>query len=232
MRAAADGGLAALEKRLHYRFKNRELIRTALTHSSSSGTRVNYQRHEFLGDRVLGLVIAEMLLTAYPTAPEGDLSRRLAELVRRETCADVAAAIDLGSALRFANGRTSRAALLTTNVMGDACEALIAALYEDGGLEAARKFIATHWSQRLNAAALSGRNAKAALQEWAQGRGLDVPAYSIAGKSGPDHDPRFEVEVRVADLAAARGEGRTRREAEQAAAALLLTREGVWSAKP
>jgi ribonuclease-3 len=231
MKSAADGGLAALEKRLGYRFKNRELIATALTHSSSSGTRVNYQRQEFLGDRVLGLVIAEMLLAAYPAAPEGDLSRRLAELVRRETCAEIAVAIDLGSALRFASGRTSRAALLTTNVLGDACEALIAAIYEDGGLEAARKFIATHWASRVNTVAATGRNAKATLQEWAQGRGLDVPAYTIAGKSGPDHDPRFDVEVRVATLEPARGDGRTRREAEQAAAALLLTREGVWGAK-
>jgi ribonuclease-3 len=231
MKSAADGGLAALEKRLGYRFRNRDLILTALTHSSTSGTRVNYQRQEFLGDRVLGLVIAEMLLAAYPTAPEGDLSRRLAELVRREACAEVAVVIDLGSALRFANGRTSRAALLTTNVLGDACEALIAALYEDGGLEVARTFIAEHWTERLTTAALAGRNAKAALQEWAQARGFDVPAYAIAAKSGPDHDPRFDVEVRVAKLDPARGAGKTRREAEQAAAALLLTREGVWSAK-
>jgi ribonuclease-3 len=176
-------------------------------------------------------VIAEMLLAAYPAATEGELSRRLAELVRRETCAEVATAIDLGSALRFASGMTARATLLTVNVLGDACEALIAALHEDGGLEAARKFIAAHWTERLTATASSGRNAKAALQEWAQGRGLEVPAYAIAAKSGPDHDPRFDVEVRVTNLAPARGEGRTRREAEQAAAALLLTREGVWSAK-
>jgi ribonuclease-3 len=231
MKTAADGGLTALEKRLGHRFKKRDLILTALTHSSSSGTRVNYQRQEFLGDRVLGLVIAEMLLAAYPAASEGELSRRLAELVRREACAEVATTIDLGSALRFASGKTARSTLLTVNVLGDACEALIAALYEDGGLEAARKFIATHWTERLTATASSGRNAKAALQEWAQGRGLEVPAYAIAAKSGPDHDPRFDVEVRVTNLAPARGEGRTRREAEQAAAALLLTREGVWSAK-
>jgi ribonuclease-3 len=231
MKPAADGGLAALEKRLGYRFRNRDLILTALTHSSSSGTKVNYQRQEFLGDRVLGLVIAEMLLTSYPAAPEGDLSRRLAELVRRETCAEVAVAIDLGSALRFANGRASRAALLTLNVLGDACEALIAAIYEDGGLDAARDFIAAHWAERVRTAAVSGRNAKATLQEWAQARGLDVPGYAIAAKSGPDHDPRFEVEVHVEGLEPARGLGKTRREAEQAAAALLLTREGVWGGK-
>jgi ribonuclease-3 len=228
----ADAGLAPLERRLGYHFKHRDLILTALTHSSPSADRVNYQRQEFLGDRVLGLVIAEMLLAAYPAAPEGDLSRLLAELVRKEACAEVAKAVDLGSALRFANGRAPRASLLTTNVLGDACEALIAAIYEDGGLDAARAFIATHWRDRLTTAALPGRNPKAALQEWAQAQGFDVPSYVIAAKSGPDHEPRFDVEVRVASLAPARGEGKTRREAEQAAAAMLLSREGVWRPKP
>jgi ribonuclease-3 len=230
MKTAGDAAVAPLERRLGYRFRNRDFILTALTHSSPAAGRVTYQRQEFLGDRVLGLVIAEMLLAAHPTAPEGDLSRRLADLVRKETCAEVAIAVDIGSALRFGSGRTPRASLLTTNVLGDACEAVIAAIYEDGGLEAARTFIATHWSARLTAS-LTGRNAKAALQEWAQGQGLDVPSYAIAAKSGPDHDPRFDVEARVATLAPARGVGKTRREAEQAAAAALLAREGVWSPK-
>lgn len=231
MKTAGDAAIAPLERRLGYGFKNRDVILTALTHSTPAAGRATYQRQEFLGDRVLGLVIAEMLLAAYPTAPEGDLSRRLADLVRKETCAEVAIAVDIGSALRFANGRTPRASLLTTNVLGDACEAVIAAIYEDGGLEAARAFIAAHWSARLTGS-LTGRNAKAALQEWVQGNGLDVPSYAIAVKSGPDHDPRFEVEARVDTLAPARGVGKTRREAEQAAAAALLMREGVWAPKP
>jgi ribonuclease-3 len=231
MRTAGDAAVAPLERRLGYRFKNRDVILTALTHSSPAAGRATYQRQEFLGDRVLGLAIAEMLLAAYPKASEGDLSRRLADLVRKETCAEVAIAVDLGSALRFANGRTPRASLLTTNVLGDACEAVIAAIYEDGGLDAARTFIAANWSDKLTVS-LTGRNAKAALQEWAQGKGLDVPSYSISAKSGPDHDPRFDVEARVDTLTPARGVGKTRREAEQAAAAALLTREGVWSPKP
>ncbi|MEJ0013086.1 MAG: ribonuclease III [Bauldia sp.] len=231
MKTPGDAAVAPLERRLGYRFQNRAFILTALTHSGAAAGSATYQRQEFLGDRVLGLIIAEMLLAAYPQAPEGDLSRRLADLVRKETCAEVALAVDLGSALRFANGRAPRASLLTTNVLGDACEAVIAAIYEDGGLEAARTFIATHWQDRLSIS-LTGRNAKAALQEWAQGQGLDVPSYAIAAKSGPDHDPRFDVEARVETLAPARGVGKTRREAEQAAAAALLTREGVWSPKP
>ena len=170
-----------------------------------------------------------------PPAPDAAVPRllfvtgRLAEPSLRRLLADLAPRAGFEPAVAVLP--ISVAALLTTNVLGDACEALIAALYEDGGLEVARTFIAEHWTERLTTAALAGRNAKAALQEWAQARGFDVPAYAIAAKSGPDHDPRFDVEVRVAKLDPARGAGKTRREAEQAAAALLLTREGVWSAK-
>jgi len=231
MKASADAGLAPLERRLGHRFKNREIILTALTHASAASTaRDTYQRLEFLGDRVLALVVSEMLLKAYPKATEGEMSRRLAELVRKEACAEVATHLDLGSALRFGGGKAQRAALMTTNVLGDVCEAVIAAIYQDGGFDAARKFIAANWHVKLLSPAVPIQNAKAALQEWTQGKGFGVPQYTIHAKSGPDHEPHFEVEAKVGALASARGEGRTRREAEQAAATAVLLREGVWKA--
>lgn len=231
MKAAADTALRLLERRLGYRFSDPTLLLTALTHASTeSAAHETYQRLEFLGDRVLGLIVTEMLLKAFPQAPEGELSLRLAELVRKETCAQVAVALDMGAALRVGGGKANRAALLTTNVLGDICEAVIGAIYQDGGLEAVRTFIAANWKDRLGTSLLT-RNAKAALQEWAQAEGIGVPAYAIASKSGPDHDPRFEVEASVGTLAPARGSGRTRREAEQAAATSLLLREQVWTPK-
>lgn len=226
---SASGELTSVEERIGYAFRDRAHLATALTHSSaSSETRQSYQRFEFLGDRVLGLVIAGMLLEAYPKAPEGELSRRLAELVRKETCADVAAELSLGSALRSAGGKAQRNAILTLNVLGDLCEAVIGAIYLDGGLDPAASFIARNWRERMLAAPGPHRNPKVTLQEWAQSKGYDVPSYTITNKIGPDHEPKFEVEVVVAALAPARGEGRTRRDAEQAAAATLLRREGVW----
>lgn len=232
MKAAGEAALASIERRLGYDFDRRELLLTALTHASAATpARDTYQRLEFLGDRVLGLVVTEMLLQAFPEAPEGELSLRLADLVRKEACAEVASALNLGEGLRFGGGKAQRTALLTTNVLGDVCEAVIGAIYQDGGLEAARTFIAANWRERIEAGGLPTQNAKAALQEWAQGNGLGVPVYLIAGKSGPDHEPRFDVEARVGSLPSASGVGRTRREAEQAAAAALLVREHVWAAK-
>jgi ribonuclease-3 len=231
MKSAVDAAIADLEDRLGYEFSRLDLLVTALTHgSAATAPQETYQRLEFLGDRVLGLVVTEMLIESFPKATEGELSRRLAELVRKETCAEVAAALDVGSAIRFGNNKSQRASLLTTNVLSDVCEAVIAAIYQDGGLDAARQFIAGQWGPRLSGTAAPAQNAKAALQEWSQGKGLGVPEYVIMAKSGPDHDPQFEVEVRVGALATARGQGRTRREAEQEAAAVLLVREGVRAA--
>lgn len=227
MTTCDEAAVAGLERRLGYAFARRDLLVTALTHGSvGTASHETYQRLEFLGDRVLGLVVTEMLIEAFPRAPEGELSRRLAELVRKETCADVAGLLDLGSAIRFGHSKAQRAALLTTNVLSDVCEAVVAAIYQDGGLAAARDFIAAHWGPRLVASQPPAQNAKAALQEWSQARGLGVPEYVITAKSGPDHDPHFELEVRVGSLPPARGEGRTRREAEQEAAAAFLASEG------
>lgn len=232
MKSAGGAALTALERRIGHRFKNRELILTALTHASAaSAERDNYQRLEFLGDRVLGLAIAEMLLEAFPDATEGELSPRLAELVRKETCAGVAITLGLGEALVIGGGKSQQRALQTRNVLGDVCEAVIAAIFLDGGFEAARKFIVANWRERM----LSVRpvsNAKTALQEWAQGKGLPPPTYSISGKTGPDHASVFAVRVHVDTFAVSHGEGRTRREAEQDAAQALLIREGVWKDAP
>ena len=232
----AEGALLdALERRIDYCFKDRRLLTTALTHASAVGdARIavdeTYQRLEFLGDRVLGLVVAAMLLEAYPEAAEGELSSRLADLVRKETCADVASELDIGEAVVFGGSRAQQRALLTVNVLGDVCEALIAAIYLDGGFEAAKDFVETHWRDRMLETPVGGRNAKSALQEWTQAEGHGTPTYEIAERSGPDHAPTFVITVRMGALEPGRGEGRNRREAEQAAATAVLLREGVWPA--
>lgn len=232
MKAGGEASLAAVEGRIGYSFKDRALLRTALTHASAAAGKESYQRLEFLGDRVLGLVISDGLFVMFPGATEGELSGRLAELVRKEACAEVAEAYGLGAAVTLAPGRARRATVVTINVLGDVCEAVIGAIYRDGGLEAARSFIERGWADRLRHWPGSRRSAKAALQEWAQSKGLPVPVYAIVDRLGPDHEPEFEVEATVSKLAASRGKGRTRRDAEQAAAAALLVREGVWTAEP
>jgi ribonuclease III len=231
----ADGGadLDALERRTGYHFHDRTPLLTALTHASAVGdaripTGDTYQRLEFLGDRVLGLVVAEMLLEAFPAATEGELSSRFADLVRKETCAEVAAALDLGAAVLFGGNRTQQRALQTVNVLGDVCEALIAAIYLDGGFEVARTFVCGQWRERMLSAPAIGRNAKTVLQEWAQAAGHGTPTYEIAERTGPDHAPTFAVSVHIGALPPGRGEGRNRREAEQEAAGAVLRREGVW----
>jgi ribonuclease-3 len=228
----AAAALTAFERRIGHHFKDRGLVRTALTHASAlaaSGGRNgrSYERLEFLGDRVLGLVVAEMLLEAFPDAAEGELSPRLARLVRKETCAEVAAEIGLGDALITGGSKEQRRALQTRNVMGDACEAVIAAIFLDGGLTAARRFIDAHWRPRMLSLAVPRLDAKTMLQEWAAREGKGTPQYALEGRRGPDHDSIFTVRVGVGAITAA-GEGRTRREAEQAAAGAYLIGEGIW----
>ncbi len=206
-----------LETRLGYVFKDTALLTRALTHSSASNAASN-ERLEFLGDRVLGLVVAEMLSASFPADAEGQLTMKLHALVRREGCAKAGETAGLGPHLN-----TSGAAL-NLQIMADACEAVVAALYLDGGLEVARKFIVRHWSDQI--AALSGdmRDAKSALQEWSQGQkpNPSVPAYRIVKREGPDHAPRFAVEVHVAGHEPVIGEGGSKREAEQNAAKKML----------
>jgi ribonuclease-3 len=224
-----EAPLNALEARIGYAFAHRDLLNTALTHgSAATSAAASYQRLEFLGDRVLALVISEMLLQAFPQASEGELAQRLTALVRNESCAEVALALDMGEAIRLGGGEAQSGGRRKVAILGDVCEAVIGAIYLDGGLEPARNFIDTNWRSKMLASNATLRDAKTTLQEWAQGRGLAAPSYSIVGRSGPDHAPRFEVEVRVDTIAPCRGEGRTRREAEQDAAAAVLVRQGIW----
>jgi ribonuclease-3 len=227
-RAAAT----ALEKSIGYRFKDRELLDRSLTHISalSGGNRANsYQRLEFLGDHVLGLIISDMLFRSFPRADEGELSRRLADLVRRESCADVARAIELGAALRLGASEASAGGRQRTAILADVCEALVGAVYLDGGYEAASQLVELLWGERMRAPARPLRDAKTVLQEWAQARGLPTPSYREVERTGPHHDPEFRVAVALPHREPAEGVGRSKRAAEQAAAAAMLKREGVRS---
>ncbi len=203
----------------------------AVTHISAlSGSRNrdgSYQRLEFLGDHVLGLVISDMLFQTFPKADEGELSRRLADLVRKETCAEVARAIDLGEAIKLGASEAQSGGRERIAILADVCESLIGAIYLDGGFPAATAFIEQFWGERMRAPARSLRDPKTILQEWAQGRGLPTPTYREIERKGPHHDPLFRIAVELPDMPAAEGEGRSKRAAEQAAAAALLSREGV-----
>jgi ribonuclease III len=224
-------GDGSLEERIGYRFKDAALLDSALSHISSlKGSRNragSYQRLEFLGDHVLGLVISDMLFRAFPKADEGELSRRLADLVRKETCADMARAIDLGAAIRLGSSEANAGGRKRPAILADVCEALIGAVYLDGGFTAAEALVGRLWEQRLRTPAQPLRDPKTVLQEWAQARGLPTPAYKEVARSGPDHDPEFRVAVHVAKFAPAEGLGRSKRAAEQAAAAAMMAREGV-----
>ena len=219
------------EDRIGYKFKDAALLEQALTHISAlAGPRnraSSYQRLEFLGDHVLGLVISDMLYGAFPKADEGELSRRLADLVRKEACADVAKEIDLGAAIRLGASENNAGGRNRTAILADVCEALIGAVFIDGGYKAASEVIGQLWEQRMRAPARPLRDSKTILQEWAQARGLPTPAYREVERKGPDHNPEFRVTVELPNRAPAEGTGRSKRAAEQAAAAEMLTREGV-----
>jgi ribonuclease-3 len=224
-------GDGSLEERIGYRFTGPALLDSALSHISAlkgARSRVgSYQRLEFLGDHVLGLVISDMLFRAFPRADEGELSRRLADLVRKETCAEIARAIDLGAAIRLGASEANAGARTRPAILADVCEALIGAVYLDGGFAAAEALIGRLWQVRMKTKAEPARDPKTVLQEWAQGRGLPTPAYREIARSGPDHDPQFRVAVQLPHLAPAEGSGRSKRAAEQAAAAAMMKREGV-----
>jgi ribonuclease-3 len=224
-------GDGSLEERIGYRFTDPALLDSALSHISAlkgARNRVgSYQRLEFLGDHVLGLVISDMLFRAFPRADEGELSRRLADLVRKETCAEIARGIDLGAAIRLGASEANAGARTRPAILADVCEALIGAVYLDGGFVAAEALIGRLWQVRMKTKAEPLRDPKTVLQEWAQGRGLPTPAYREIARSGPDHDPQFRVAVQLPDLAPAEGSGRSKRAAEQAAAAAMMKREGV-----
>lgn len=220
---------AKFEDRLGYSFANKSLLVEALTHASIGGsTKRDNQRFEFLGDRVLGLVIAEALLLDDPEADEGKLAPRLNTLVRKETCADVAISIDLGAALMMGKSEQFSGGRRKTALLGDAMEAVIAAVYLDRGFEASRAFTLRLWGHRVGEAEEKSRDAKTALQEWAQARGFPPPDYSEIGRKGPDHAPEFEIEVTLQSGEKDQASANSKRAAQQKAAEKLLDRlEGI-----
>jgi ribonuclease III len=205
------------------------LLEAAFTHASErpqGGS--DYQRLEFLGDRVLGLVVAELVHERFPHASEGDLSLRLNAMVRAETLAEIAEEIGLSDHIRASGAVKGNRSRKAVNLRADVMEALIAVLYLDGGLEAARDFVHRYWDDRLNAETAARRDAKTALQEWAHQAHGGTPLYETRGREGPDHAPVFTMSVTIEGLDPATGKGRSKREAEQAAAEALLKREGAW----
>ena len=196
------------------------LFERALTHPSVG--RDNYQRLEFLGDRVLGLVMAEWLGELFPNEQEGTLSHRFTILVSRVTCAEVARAVGVTDHLRLGKQARDDGAINSDNVTGDAVEALIAALYLEGGIDAARRFIRGAWTPFIDARSAAPRHPKSLLHEWAEGHGRKPPTYTVVERSGPPHAPRFTVRATVNGLGEADGEGLSKQEAETAAAAALL----------
>jgi len=229
-RAAAA---SALEKTIGYKFKDKDQLGRALTHISATGGNRNncYQRLEFLGDHVLGLIISDMLFRAFPKGDEGELSRRLADLVRREACADVARAINIGEALRLGSSENNAGGRTRVAILADVCEALVGAVFVDGGYDAAVKLVERLWGERMRTPVRPLRDPKTILQEWAQARGLPTPTYREVARTGPQHNPVFRVAVVLPGKEAVEGVDRSKRGAEQAAAAALLEREGVKAAR-
>ncbi|MCC6006784.1 MAG: ribonuclease III [Rhodobacteraceae bacterium] len=220
-RLSAD--LAALATRLGHDFAEPALLREALTHPSFAGSRrPSNQRLEFLGDRVLGLVIAEALLKADPGAAEGTLAPRLNALVRRETLAEIATELDLGTALKLGRSEMLSGGRRKAALLAAAVAALIAAIYLDGGFAPARDAVLRLWGMRIGTVEGDTRDAKTALQEWAQARGQRPPDYLEVARSGPDHAPLFEIEARLEDGRATRARAPSKRQAQQQAARSLL----------
>lgn len=204
------------------------MLEEALTHSSAGHGRagaVSNERMEFLGDRVLGLVVSERLFALYPSEPEAVLAPRLNALVNRTACARAAQRADLGSALRLSRAEAEAGGRAKEAILADACEAVIAALYLDGGMAPARDFILRFWGDEFGSRA--AKDAKTRLQEWAAAQKREAPRYDVIARTGPDHAPQFVVEANVTGCEPARGEGGSKREAEQAAAAALLEAAGV-----
>jgi len=220
-----------IEAVIGHAFASKERLDRALTHASArGGTDANYERLEFLGDRVLGLCVAELLFNTFGKAGEGELSVRLNQLVSAETCAEVADEMELHRFIRTGSDVKKLTGKRMMNVRADVVESLIAALYLDGGLEVARAFVLKYWEKRAADARSGRRDAKTELQEWAHAKFGVTPQYRIEERTGPDHDPRFTVRVDIPGVAPETGSERSKRAAEQVAAARLLEREGVRQA--
>jgi ribonuclease-3 len=212
---------------LGYRFNDKTLLRHALTHASTRRKADDYERLEFLGDRVLGLVMAEYLFKHHPRQREGDMSARHSQLVRGESCAAVGRALRLERFIIMGESELAKGLNLQTTVLGDVVEALIGGIYLDGGLVAARDFILPNWKAAAIAAGTFQKDAKTFLQEWALGRDLAIPNYRVVHREGPEHAPVFLVEVEVQGRKPMRGKGRSKRIAEQDAAEQFLKRDHI-----
>jgi len=225
-------GHAKLEARLGYKFADPELLDKALTHSSAiaPAKRVlqSYQRLEFLGDRVLGLVVADMIYRRFPKATEGDLSRSLNALVRKETCAAIAREIDLGDEIVLGDSEARTGGADKDAILGDAIEAVLGAVYIDGGLGPAFAIIERLFGEHMGQSGTERADAKTTLQEWAQGRGLEPPVYTQVERRGPDHAPEFTISVKLGEYAPLTATGPNKKIAEHKAAEAFLVREKVW----
>lgn len=219
-RSSSD--LAAVEALLGYRFKNRALLQQALVHRSHGGEGTSYERLEFLGDRVLGVIVAEQLYARFPSEAEGPLARRFVALVRAETLARVAADLKLGENLVLSRGEEDAGGRQNPALLSDACEAVIGAVFLDGGFEAARTLVAGRWEPLMEESVAPPQDARTALQEWAQRRGRPLPTYETLEASGPGHNLVFTVQVSVEGLPPATATGASKRAAAKAAAETLL----------
>jgi ribonuclease-3 len=230
-KAPGKTAVAAIEGRIGHNFADANLLATAFTHVSALKSQRkrgdSYQRLEFLGDHVLGLIVSDMLYRAFPNADEGELSKRLADLVRKESCADVARSLGLADDIKLGAVGATAGARLRKSVLGDVCEAVIGAVYLDGGYQAAAEFVTRNWTERMHKPRRPLRDPKTVLQEWAQGKGLPTPVYREVERTGPHHDPQFRVAVDLPGLAPAEGVGSNKRAAEKVAASVMIEREGV-----
>lgn len=225
-----DAELTRVESRLGYQFKDQKLLREALTHASAldgpaKGAR-SYERLEFLGDRILGLIVAERLYAEHQREGEDGLAPRLNALVNRGACMRAARRAGLGEALLLSTSEASQGGREKDAILSDACESVIAAIYLDGGMDAARAFVAQFWAGEFEGVQETPRDAKTVLQEWAAAR-KTMLTYVLMEQTGPQHAPRFIVEARISGYPPTRGEGGAKRDAERAAAAAFLAKVGV-----
>ncbi len=216
-----------LSERTGYRFHNEDLLKVALTHGSSNRKATDYQRLEFLGDRVLSLVIADVLYRQHETENEGQMATRHSSLVRGDACSDVGLALGLADYIIVGVSEKKKGVQHVRSVLGDVVEALIGAIYLDGGFASAQAFILKGWSESLSRLQIVEKDPKTFLQEWALGRAMSLPRYEIRGRTGPEHQPEFTVALAVGHFTAAEGKGPSRQSAEMAAAKEFLVREGL-----
>lgn len=224
-----DQEFQAIAALLGYTFRNRDLLKAALTHGSGRKGKTNttYQRLEFLGDRVLGLVIAEELYVRNPRKAEGALAQNFSVLVRAEACADAARDLGISEHIRVGQKEKAQGMATQTVILGDVMESILGAMYLDGGLEPARALIMRLWDERLSSRSKLVKDAKSFLQEWALAQGKAIPAYRIVSRDGPDHSPNFTIAVTIEGFAEAIASAQSKRNGEQLAAELFLRREKI-----